>query len=152
MHLNHSAGSYEVHLRIRTSPILRANDTNLEFGLRESVCVSRGHPEALVSILREAQNYKLMRPTVQTTLATILVAAITVFADVVAIAQVYRPPPPLPGPYSFGYSGCPGGYISISGDVCQPYFPPMHASPRRAYGCPPHYKLQDGLCKRNRRR
>jgi hypothetical protein len=89
---------------------------------------------------------------VQKTLATIFVAMCVVLVTVPADAQYYRAPPPLPGPYSYGYPGCPGGYISIMGDVCQPYFPLMRTAPRAADGCPRHYKLQDGICKRKRLR
>lgn len=89
-----------------------------------------------------------MQNTVRRTLATILVATFAVAAAVPVTAQRYRIPPRLPGPYSYGHSGCPGGYISILGDVCQPYFPPMRAGPREPDSCPPHYRLQRGICKR----
>ena len=45
-------------------------------------------------------------------------------------AQDFRMPPPLPGPYSYGIGGCPSGYVSIAGDVCEPYFPLMRTWPR----------------------
>jgi hypothetical protein len=83
-------------------------------------------------------------------------------------AQYYRwPPPPLPGPpypyapnypyasnypyaYGPGYSGCPAGYITIRGDVCEPYLPLTSAGVRGFDGCPPHYKRHDTLCKPTR--
>jgi len=80
-------------------------------------------------------------------------------------AQYYRwPPPPLPGPpypyapnypyasnlYGSGYSGCPAGYITIRGDVCEPYFPLIGGGVRGPDGCPPHYKLHGALCKPTR--
>jgi len=87
---------------------------------------------------------------VQKILAAIFVATFAGVATVPAAAQYYRAPPPLPGPGSYGYPGCPGGYISIMGDVCEPALPLMGTGTRAAYGCPPHYKLQDGICKRAR--
>src|SRR5438105_12455373 len=68
------------------------------------------------------------------------------------------PPPPLPGPpypygpnYPYGnglgYNGCPAGYITIRGDVCESYFPLIGAGVRGADGCPPHYKRNGALCK-----
>jgi hypothetical protein len=77
-------------------------------------------------------------------------------------AQYYRwPPPPLPGPpypygpsypyaYGLGYSGCPAGYTSIRGDICEPYFPLMGGAPRKLDGCPAHYKLYGAICKPTR--
>jgi len=68
--------------------------------------------------------------------ARILFAVTALLAPASADAQEYRMPPPLPGPYSYGFAGCRGGYISVVGDVCEPYFPLMRTWPRTisAYG------------------
>ena len=73
------------------------------------------------------------------------------------------PPPPLPGPpypyapnypypyaYGSGYSGCPAGYITVRGDVCESYFPLIGGGIRGPDGCPPRYKRQGALCKPTR--
>ena len=73
------------------------------------------------------------------------------------------PPPPLPGPpypyapnypypyaYGSGYSGCPAGYITVHGDVCESYFPLIGGGIRGPDGCPPHYIRHGALCKPTR--
>src|SRR4029077_5397926 len=72
----------------------------------------------------------------------------------------HRPPPPLPGPpYAYGpmpappyaigstYYGCPAGYLTIRGDICEPYLPLMGRGPRGPDGCPPHYIRDGTICK-----
>jgi hypothetical protein len=101
-------------------------------------------------------------------LAVLAIGGVIAFSLPIAAplhAQYYRwPPPPLPGPpypyapnypygsnspsgYGSGYSGCPGGYITIRGDVCEPYFPLIGGGVRGPDGCPPHYKRYGALCK-----
>jgi hypothetical protein len=76
-----------------------------------------------------------------------LALAASVIVAAPAYAQDYRLPPPMPGPYSYGYPGCPGGYVSILGDICEPYFPPMRNEQHGASGCPQHRKPHGHLCK-----
>ena len=66
-------------------------------------------------------------------------------------AENYRPPPPLPGPYSYGHSGCPGGFVATFGDVCEPYFPLTQGAPGKENNCARHYRLRDRACKRQAR-
>ena len=95
--------------------------------------------------------------------AVFVIASALVFAAAKPInAENYRwPPPPLPGPpYPYGqnypyrngpaYNGCPAGYITVRGDICEPYFPPIGTGLRGPNGCPPHYKRDGALCKPTR--
>src|SRR5271166_2744969 len=100
--------------------------------------------------------------------ATAVIVAFSFATAAPLHAQHYRwPPPPLPGPpypyapnypyasnypsgYGSGYSGCPAGYITVRGDVCESYFPLIGGGIRGPDGCPPHYKRHDAICKPTR--
>src|SRR5690349_13151693 len=81
---------------------------------------------------------KVRRSTRTIKFALLAIGLISAFAFATATpvdAQYYLwPPPPLPGPpypyqpnYPYtsgpGYYACPGGYITLRGDICEPYFP-----------------------------
>jgi hypothetical protein len=90
-------------------------------------------------------------------------ALVLAFATAMPLSAqtAHWPPPPLPGPpypyppnypypYAPPYYGCPGGYLTIRGDTCEPYFPLTGGAPRKPDGCPPHYNRYGAICKPTR--
>lgn len=130
----------------RLSPSYRGYSSSILFrrgcrALRPTVlCADPG----IASMLRM---HGVARISVNTAIAIIVFAAIA--AAPAGGQEYWRPQPPMPGPYSYGHPGCPGGYISVLGDICEPYFPPMRAKRQAVKGCPSYYKRHGRICKRD---